>query len=76
MYTIVCNGGESFFLTAVSIPSTDKVMFDDPVLGQEDSYFLSSEEAFKRSVQNGVYMIRKCHHLNVAEDEKKAIVKK
>ena len=61
---------------AVSILTADKMMLDDPVLRQDDIYFLSDEEAFKRAVQNDVYLIRKCHNLNVSEEEKKVLVKK
>eukprot|EP00731_Ephydatia_muelleri_P016407 Em0009g831a len=53
-----------------------KMMLDDPMLRQDDIYFLSDEEAFKRAVQNDVYLIRKCHNLNVSEEEKKVLVKK
>ncbi|KAL5481883.1 hypothetical protein EMCRGX_G022144 [Ephydatia muelleri] len=52
-----------------------KMMLDDPMLRQDDIYFLSDEEAFKRAVQNDVYLIRKCHNLNVSEEEKKVLVK-
>ena len=50
------------------------VFDDDPALREDDLYFYSGEDAFKKAIEKSVYAIQKCEKLDVTKEEKRIIM--